>query len=111
MNARIDHRICWRAIGLVLLSASLSVFAPAFSCTAYAVEEGADNDIVERDSTEGSGAFVGGGLAQDSNDYAGKTAEIRIHRLSKAKTRRRRKNYLDGNGTVCPGITILTTAV
>ena len=75
MNARIDHRICWRAIGLVLLSASLSVFAPAFSCTAYAVEEGADNDIVERDSTEGSGAFVGGGLAQDSNDYAGKTAE------------------------------------
>lgn len=75
MNARIDHRICWHAIGLVLLSASLSVFAPAFSCTAYAVEEGADNDIVERDSTEGSGAFVGGGLAQDSNDYAGKTAE------------------------------------
>lgn len=111
MNARIDHRICWRAIGLVLLSASLSVFAPAFSCTAYAVEEGADNDIVERDSTEGSGAFVGGGLAQDSNDYAGKTAEDSNPQVSKAKTRRRRKNYLDGNGTVCPGITILTTAV
>ena len=84
---------------------------PRFPCTAYAVEEGADNDIVERDSTEGSGAFVGGGLAQDSNDYAGKQRKIRIHRLSKAKTRRRRKNYLDGNGTVCPGITILTTAV
>ena len=75
MNVRIDHRICWRVIGLMLLTASLSVFAPAFSCTAYAVEEGADNGIVERDSTEGSVAFVGGGCAEDSVDYAGKTTE------------------------------------
>ena len=75
MNVRINHRICWRVIGLMLFFALLSVSVPAFSCTAYAVEEGADNDIAERDSTEGSGAFVVGGFAQGSNDYAGKTAE------------------------------------
>ena len=75
MNARIDHRICWRVIGLMLFSALLSVTAPAFSCTAYAVEEGADNGVVERDSTGGPGAFVGGGCSQDSSDCAGKTTE------------------------------------
>ena len=103
MNARIDHRICWRVIGLMLFSALLSVTAPAFSCTAYAVEEGADNGVVERDSTGGPGALVGGGCSQDSSDCAGK---IRAYRLSKAMTRRLQNNYLDGNGTVCPGITI-----
>lgn len=75
MNARIDHRICWRVIGLMLFSALLSVIAPAFSCTAYAVEEGADNGVVERDSTGGPGALVGGGCSQDSSDCAGKTTE------------------------------------
>lgn len=75
MNARIDHRICWRVIGLMLFSALLSVTAPAFSCTAYAVEEGADNGVVERDSTGGPGALVGGGCSQDSSDCAGKTTE------------------------------------
>lgn len=75
MNVRIEHRICWRVIGLMLFSALLSVSVPAFSCTAYAVEEGADNGVVERDSTGGSGAFVGGGCSQDSSDCAGKTTE------------------------------------
>ena len=75
MNTRFDHRICWRVIGLMLFSALLSVTAPAFSCTAYAVEEGADNGVVERDSTGGSGAFVDGGCSQDSSDCAGKTSE------------------------------------
>lgn len=107
MNARIDHRICWRVIGLMLFSALLSVSVPAFSCTAYAVEEGVDNGAVERDSTGGPGALVGGGCSQDSSDCAGKTTEdSRVYRLSKAKTRRRQKNYLDGNGTVHLGITI-----
>ena len=59
----------------MLFSALLSVSVPAFSCTAYAVEEGADNGVVERDSTGGSGAFVGGGCSQDSSDCAGKTTE------------------------------------
>ena len=59
----------------MLFSALLSVTAPAFSCTAYAVEEGADNGVVERDSTGGPGAFVGGGCSQDSSDCAGKTTE------------------------------------
>ena len=106
MNARIDHRICWRVIGLMLFSALLSVTAPAFSCTAYAVEEGADNGVVERDSTGGPGAFVGGGCSQDSSDCAGKTTEDSSLQVSKAMTRRLQNNYLDGNGTVCPGITI-----
>lgn len=106
MNARIDHRICWRVIGLMLFSALLSVTAPAFSCTAYAVEEGADNGVVERDSTGGPGALVGGGCSQDSSDCAAKQRKIRAYRLSKAMTRRLQNNYLDGNGTVCPGITI-----
>ena len=75
MNVWIEHRICWRVIGLMLFSALLSVSVPAFSCTAYAVEEGADNGVVERDSTGGSGAFVGGGCSQDSSDCAGKTTE------------------------------------
>lgn len=75
MNARIDHRICWRVIGLMLFSALLSVSVPAFSCTAYAVEEGVDNGAVERDSTGGPGALVGGGCSQDSSDCAGKTTE------------------------------------
>lgn len=75
MNARIEHRICWRVIGLMLFSALLSVSVPAFSCTAYAVEEGADNGVVDRDSTGGSGAFVDGGCSQDSSDCAGKTSE------------------------------------
>ena len=59
----------------MLFSALLSVSVPAFSCTAYAMEEGADNGVVERDSTGGSGAFVGGGCSQDSSDCAGKTTE------------------------------------
>ena len=75
MNVQIEHRICWRVIGLMLFSALLSVSVPAFSCTAYAVEEGADNGVVDRDSTGGSGAFVGGGCSQDSSDCAGKTSE------------------------------------
>ena len=37
--------------------------------------------------------------------------KIRTNRLSKAKNRRGQKSYLDGNGTVCPGITILTAVV
>lgn len=75
MNARIEHRICWRVIGFMLFSALLSVTAPAFSCTAYAVEEEVDSGAIERDSTGGSGAFVGGGCSQDSSDCAGKTTE------------------------------------
>ena len=75
MNVQIEHRICWRVIGLMLFSALLSVSVPAFSCTAYAVEEGADNGVVDRDSTGGSGAFVDGGCSQDSSDCAGKTSE------------------------------------
>lgn len=75
MNVRIEHRICWRVIGLMLFSALLSVSVPAFSCTAYAVEEEVDNGAIERDSTGGSGAFVGGGCSQDSSDCAGKTTE------------------------------------
>ena len=59
----------------MLFSALLSVSVPAFSCTAYAVEEGADNGVVDRDSTGGSGAFVDGGCSQDSSDCAGKTSE------------------------------------
>lgn len=75
MNVQIEHRICWRVIGLMLFSALLSVSVPAFSCTAYAVEEGADNGVVDRDSTGGSGAFVGGGCSQDPSDCAGKSSE------------------------------------
>lgn len=75
MNVQIEHRICWRVIGLMLFSALLSVSVPAFSCTAYAVEEGADNGVVDRDSTGGSGAFVDGGCSQDSSDCAGKISE------------------------------------
>ena len=59
----------------MLFSALLSVSVPAFSCTAYAVEEGADNGVVDRDSTGGSGAFVGGGCSQDPSDCAGKSSE------------------------------------
>ena len=75
MNVQIEHRICWRVIGLMLFSALLSVSVPAFSCTAYAEEEGADNGVVDRDSTGGSGAFVDGGCSQDSSDCAGKISE------------------------------------
>ena len=59
----------------MLFSALLSVSVPAFSCTAYAVEEEVDSGAIERDSTGGSGAFVGGGCSQDSSDCAGKTTE------------------------------------
>ena len=102
MNARIDHRICWRVIGLMLFSALLSVTAPAFSCTAYAVEEGADNGVVERDSTGGPVAVA----LKTPVIVPAKQRKIRAYRLSKAMTRRLQNNYLDGNGTVCPGITI-----
>ena len=40
-----------------------------------------------------------------------KHRKIRTNRLSKAKSRRGQKSYLDGNGMVCPGITILTAVV
>lgn len=106
MNARIDHRICWRVIGLMLFSALLSVTAPAFSCTAYAVEEGADNGVVERDSTGGPGALVGAVALKTPAIVPAKQRKIRAYRLSIAMTRRLQNNYLDGNGTVCPGITI-----
>lgn len=75
MNVRIEHRICWRVIGLLVFAVSLSFFTPAFPCSAYAAEEGMDGGIVGCDSTEGSGAFVDGGCSQDSSDCAGKTTE------------------------------------
>ena len=106
MNARIDHRICWRVIGLMLFSALLSVTAPAFSCTAYAVEEGADNGVVERDSQEGREHWSVAVALKTPAIVPAKQRKIRAYRLSKAMTRRLQNNYLDGNGTVCPGITI-----
>lgn len=72
MNVRIEHRICWRVIGLLVFAVSFSLFTPAFPCFAYAAEEGMDGGIVGCDSTEGSGAFAGGGCPQGSSDYAGK---------------------------------------
>lgn len=38
-------------------------------------KRGVDNGAVERDSTGGPGALVGGGCSQDSSDCAGKTTE------------------------------------
>lgn len=75
MNARIEHRNCWRVIGLLVFAVSFSLFTPAFPCFAYAAEEGMDGGIVGCDSTDGSGAFAGGGCPQGSSDYAGKTSE------------------------------------
>ena len=75
MIARIEHRICWRVIGVLVFAVSFSLFTPAFPCFAYAAEEGMDGGIVGCDSTDGSGAFAGGGCPQGSSDYAGKTSE------------------------------------
>lgn len=75
MIARIEHRICWRVIGVLVFAVSFSLFTPVFPCFAYAAEEGMDGGIVGCDSTDGSGAFAGGGCPQGSSDYAGKTSE------------------------------------
>ena len=101
MNARIDHRICWRVIGLMLFSALLSVTAPAFSCTAYAVEEGADNGVVERDSTGGPGALVGGGCSQDSSDCAGKTTEDSSLQVVESQDPSTTEKLMTGLGRLC----------
>ena len=111
MNVRIEHRICWRVIGLLVFAVSFSLFTPAFPCFAYVAEEGMDGGIVGCDSTEGSGAFAGGGCPQGPAIMLAKHRKIRTNRLSKAKSRRGQKSYLDGNGMVCPGITILTAVV
>ena len=58
-----------------LILADMKIADGGYMEARFAVEEGADNGVVERDSTGGSGAFVGGGCSQDSSDCAGKTTE------------------------------------